>query len=90
MTHKEMTSHIRARVAASGIKARVMMRNYCGVRGIAVVTPAYEIEFTESEQREIRLIAKANGLTHARRSEIDLDRMTDPMQHNFEFHGAAA
>jgi len=90
MTHKEMTSHIRARVAASGIKARVMMRKYCGVRGIAVVTPAYEIEFTESEQREIRLIAKVNGLTHARRSEIDLDRMTDPMQHNFEFHGAAA
>jgi hypothetical protein len=86
MSHKEITKHIRTRVAASGIKARVMMRNYCGVREIAVVTPAYEIEFTESEQREIRLIAKVNGLTHARRSEIDLGRMTDPMQHNFEFH----
>ena len=90
LTHKEMTSHIRARVAASGIKARVMMRNYCGVRGIAVVVPAYEIEFTESEQREIRLIAKVNGLTHARGMEIDIERMTHPMQHNFEFHGAAA
>jgi len=87
MSHKEMTSHIRTRVAASGIKARVMMRNYCGVRGIAVVTPAYEIQFTESEQREIRLIAKVNGLTRARGMEIDIELMTDPTQVNFEFHG---
>ena len=87
MSHKEMTSHIRTRVAASGIKARVMMRNYCGVRGIAVVVPAYEIQFTESEQRGIRLIAKVNGLTRARGMEIDIERMTDPSQVNFEFHG---
>ena len=87
MSQKEMTAHIRKRVAASGIKARVMMRNYCDVRGIAVVTPAYEIKFTESEQREIRLIAKVNGLTCARGTEIDIELMTDPNQVNFEFHG---
>jgi hypothetical protein len=87
MSHKEMTKHIRNRVAASGIKARVMMRNYCCVHGITVVTRAYDIEISESEQREIRLIAKANKLTGARGMEIDLDRMTDPMQHNFEYHG---
>lgn len=87
MSHKEMTSHIRKRVAASGIKARVMMRKYCGVRGISVVVPAYEIQFTESEQRKIRLIAKVNGLTRARGMEIDIERMTDPAQVNFEFHG---
>lgn len=87
MSHKEMTSHIRTRVSASGIKARVMMRNYCGVRGIAVVVPAYEIQFTASEQREIRIIAKVNGLTRARGTEIDIERMTDPAQVNFEFHG---
>lgn len=63
------------------------MHKYCGVASIKVYTTAYEIQFTESEQREIRIIAKANGLTHARNSEIDIDRMTDYSQHAFEFHG---
>jgi hypothetical protein len=42
------------------------------------------VEFTEEEQREIRLIAKVNGLTHAQGLEIDIDQMTDPMQHTFQ------
>ena len=86
LTHKEMTKHIRSRIAASGIAARVKMADFCGQPVIVVCVPAYGIEFTEAQQREIRTIAKVNRLTSARGMEIDVDRMTDPAQVNFEFH----
>ena len=89
MTYKEVTKHIRNRIAASGINARVLMKRYCGSETIHIVTPGegFEIKFTESEQREIRLIAKLNGLTLTYGMEIDIERMTNPDQFVFEFRG---
>lgn len=89
MTYKEVTKHIRNRIAASGINARVLMKRYCGSETIHIVTPGagFEIKFTESEQREIRLIAKLNGLTLTRGMEINIERMTNPDEFVFEFRG---
>jgi hypothetical protein len=84
MDHKELTKHLRKRLAKSGIKARCSMYDSCGAKWIKVSVPAFDVEFTEEEQREIRLIAKVNGLTHAQGLEIDIDQMTDPMQHTFQ------
>ena len=49
MNHKEMTAHIRSRIKAAGIKARVRMMS----GGIQVYTPKYGVEFSEEEQRTI-------------------------------------
>ena len=73
--HTETTAHLRKLIAAEGIKARV--RKWDGKGGIQVFTTAYEISFTEAEQRFIRSAAKANGLTGVRGLEIDVERMTD-------------
>lgn len=81
---KEMTAHLRARIAASGIKARVRMAPGAYSKSIQVFPPAYEIEFTHDEQRTIRTIAKSNKLTFVCGIEIDIERMTDP--HGMEFH----
>lgn len=77
---KEMTAHLRNRIKAEGIKARV---RFLG-RSIQVFPCAYGVEFSETEQRAIRFIAKVNKLTAIRGQEIDVDRMTDP--HGMEFY----
>lgn len=71
LNHKEMTAHIRKRVKAAGIKARVRKYDSCGSKWIHVFPVRYDLEFTEDEAREIRLIAHANKLTFARGMEID-------------------
>lgn len=86
MTHKEMTASIRKRIKVAGIKARVDMAEACGVKYIRVFVPKFDATFTDDEQRKIRFIAKLNRLTRARRSEIDVERMTDPQSMHFEFH----
>ncbi len=86
ITHAEMAKHIRARLKASGIKARCMINTSCGTRWIRVVGPTFEARFTDEESREIHLIAKVNGLTGARRSEIDID-LINVTGGTFEFHG---
>ena len=86
MTHKEMTANIRKRLKVEGVKARVDMIEACGVKCIRVFVPAFDATFTDEEQRKIRFIAKLNRLTRARRSEIDVERMTDPKSMHFEFH----
>ena len=87
MTHKEMTAHIRYRVKVAGVKAKVKMAEpQIGDRQIRVACPAYDRPFTDDEQRQIRFIAKVNGLTRARGSEIDVERMTDPMEMVFYYH----
>jgi hypothetical protein len=83
LNHKEMAAHLRKRIRQSGISARVKMNESCGYKYITVVVPCYGEEFTESEQREIRHIAKCNKLTRVRGSEINVDRMTDPIQMDF-------
>jgi len=89
MTHKELTAHIRNRIKAAGIKAKVrMIDGNAGAKVIQVNVPEYGMEFSHAEQREIRLIAQVNKLTLVRGMEIDLDRMTDP--HSFDFYMRAA
>lgn len=79
---KDMTAHLRTRIAAKGIKARVRM---CPAgKSIQVFPPSFEAEFTHDEQRFIRALAVANKMTLVRGLPIDIERMTDP--HGMEFH----
>ena len=70
MTHKEMTSHIRNRLAAAGIKAKCKMQDYCGHKIIAIDAPAFGVDFTETEQTAMFNIVTANRLTHIRGLEV--------------------
>ena len=90
MTHKEMTAHIRSRIKAEGIPANVRMLNYCGVKAICIYGKTYETRFTSDQCKEIAVIAKVNGLTGAKSSEINLDveaQLTGSNEKHFEFHG---
>jgi hypothetical protein len=86
MNHKEITAHIRRRLAASGIKAKCKMAEACGLRSVEVVVPSYEARFTAEEIREIALIAKVNGLTGARGATINPEHealLTEKIQWSF-------
>ena len=76
LTHKEMTSHIRNRVKAVGIKARVRMCPSAGAfghYGIQVFPVAHDLSFTPEQAREIAFICDCNKLTLVRGMKIDLD-----------------
>ena len=93
MNHLEMTKHIRNRVRAAGIKARVRKYVSCGTRYIQVVIPDAEWRWSAEQIVEIGLIGQANRLTFARRSSIDLDllrQLTGKTVFNFEYHGENA
>lgn len=64
------------------------MQVSCGDLVVAVDVPKYEVDFTDSEQRQIRLIAKVNKLTWVRGMEIDIDQMTEPKSFKFYFLSA--
>ena len=66
MTHKEMTKHIRNRLAAAGISAKCKMQDLCGHKMIAIDTPAYGALFSEDQQSLIVDIVTANRLTYIR------------------------
>ena len=66
MSHKELTSHIRNRIKAAGIKARVKMNADCGTKYITVVTPSFDARFTSEEIKTICTIAQCNKLTYVR------------------------
>jgi hypothetical protein len=83
LTHKEITAHLRKRIAVAGIKARVRLYEACGDRYIQVSGATFEAEFSEEEQRTIRQIAKTNGLTFAQGMEID--RRADDELQEFRF-----
>jgi hypothetical protein len=85
MSHKETTSHLRARLKHHGIKCCVRMTTACGIAYILVDVPSYDSEFNDDAQRQIRLTAKNIGLTFARGAEIDIERMTNPKAFAFEF-----
>ena len=74
-------THIRNRVKAAGIVARVRVAPGGGC--IQVFAPAFGVKFTEEEQRQIRLIGKCNGFTWVRGMEIDIEQMTNPDSFNF-------
>ncbi len=93
MSHLEMTKHIRGRVAAAGIKARVLKTTCCGVRYIKVVVPAADATWTPAEIETIGIIGQVNRLTFARKSPIDLEnlrQLTGKTLFDFEYHGEAA
>jgi hypothetical protein len=77
----QMTAHLRNRIKAAGIKARVRVAPGGGFIQVFGVT--YEAEFSAAEQHTIRSIAKTNGLTFAQGMEIDVDRMTNPKTFSF-------
>lgn len=81
MNAKQMTAHIRSRIKAAGIKARVRFWPNGQIQVFGVTAQA---SFTEEEQREIRLIASVNRLTWVRGMAIDLEQMTNP--HGFNFY----
>jgi len=83
MSHKEMTAHIRKRIKVNGIKARVWKYTSCGVNYISIDVPSYDGEFSDDEQRKVRMIAKGNGLTLSRGFEIQIEQMTNVK--NFTF-----
>jgi hypothetical protein len=87
LTHKEMTAHIRNRIKVVGVKAKVKMAEpQIGDRQIRVACPAYDRPFTDGEQRQIRFIAKVNGLTWVRGLEINVEQMTNPQEMVFYFN----
>ena len=81
-----LAAHIRHRVKTAGVKARVRISP--GGGSLQVVAPAYDAPFTNDEQREIRLIAKCNGLSWVRGVEIDIEQMTNPSE--FHFYAAVS
>lgn len=80
MNQKELTAHIRNRLKAAGVQAKCKM-NGSGV--ITVAAPAYNAQFTDEQQYQIKLIAISNRLTFARGHEINLHVHTEPLQFNF-------
>jgi hypothetical protein len=85
MNHKEMTKHIRKRLAVAKINAKCRMVNVCGVKSIYIDVPNYKADFTKDEQKTICLIARVNGLTGVQKSEI-LNNGTNSKYAYFEFH----
>lgn len=77
----ESAKHIRGRIKQRGIKARVRIAPGGGC--IQVFSVEYGVQFTEEEQREIRLIGKLNGFTWVRGMPIDIEQMTNPFEFNF-------
>lgn len=75
MTHKEMTAHIRSRLKAEKIKARVRMdaATFGLPPSIYVDTPAFDARFTAEEARRIAEIAVANRLTLTRGAPVDVE-----------------
>jgi len=78
----EMTAHIRRRIKAAGIKARVRkLDDGC----IQVFAPEYGVTFSDDQQREIRHIADCNRLTLVRGLPIVVEQMTNPETFNFYY-----
>lgn len=83
MNHSEMTRHIRSRVKAAGIKARVYKDSSCGSDCIVVCVPNADARFSDDEQKQIALIAHCNSLTYVRNMPILLDATTHPIDFRF-------
>lgn len=90
MDHKELTKHIRGRLKAHKVPARVKMNDFCGTAVVTIVTPSYDYRWSSEELREIGICAQVNRLTLSQGMPIDLAvmvQLTGLTQHNFEFHG---
>jgi len=90
MTNKEMTAHIRSRIKAAGIKARVIGRHICGENRITIATQSYDARFNSKELRDIAVIASANRLTMVMGVAINLntiDKLTGANEFVFVYQG---
>lgn len=89
MSHKEMTKHIRTRLAKAGIPCRVRMAVICGNSMIQVITPTFEARWTPEQLRQIGLIARVNHLTFVRglpiHSDEIIEQLTESTQFDFVF-----
>jgi hypothetical protein len=85
MSHKETAAHIRGKLKAQKIPARVRIYTACGTKYIQISGVKYDSEWTEKESVSIRLCAKANGLKGAQGSEINMNPILNPPSFNFEF-----
>jgi len=83
LNHKEVTAHIRRRIAIAGIAASVRKYTSCGVNWVHVSTTKHDVAFTPCEQNAIKIIAQVNGLTSARGLEIRMDSSTNPQEFHF-------
>lgn len=90
-SHKELANHIRNRLKAHKVPARVKMNDFCGKSVITIVTPSYEYRWSAEQAREIAICVQVNRLTGAQGSPIDIDNLTAVLQgttqQNFEFNG---
>lgn len=90
LNHTEMTKHIRNRLKAQGIKARVRKFTACGVRYVQVFAPAHGATFAAEEMFTIAHVADCNRLTGAQGAKIDPAfeaGLTGKNYWSFEFHG---
>jgi len=83
LNHKEVTAHVRRRIAVAGITASVRKYTSCGVNWVHVSTTKPDAIFTPCEQNAIKIIAQANGLTGGRGLEIRFDSSTNPQEFHF-------
>jgi len=84
MTHKEMTAHIRHRLAMAGVKAKCKMNDFCGHKMVTIATPTFNSVFTPEAQSLIVGIVLANRLTKIRGLPV-IDNGTHTYGGNFEF-----
>lgn len=90
LTHKEMTAHIRHKLAFCQIPARCRMIESCGTRVIRVFGRTYESRWTVEQLRQIARIASVNGLTFVRQLPVTEDhcmQMTERASFDFYFWG---
>lgn len=82
MTGKEAAASFRRQLKEAGIKThcRTFPADTLGPASVRISVPAFEIQFSEEEQRTIRQIALNMGLTLVRGLPIDVGRMTDPRE----------
>lgn len=91
LSHKEMAAHIRNRLKASKIKARVIMQTICGERRIRIDNVAYGARWSDDEAETIAICAKVNGLTHTQGAEINTSnsRVTGGLGQSFVYPRAS-
>ena len=85
MNHKEAAAHIRGKLKAQKIPARVRIYTACGTKYIQINGIKYDSEWTSAQSMAIRVCAQANGLKGARGSEIDMHPSLNPPSFDFEF-----
>jgi len=88
MNHKELTKHLRGRLAHAGVPCRVRMNEYCGHRVVQIITPTYDKRWNAEQLAQIALIARCNHLTMAQGLPVHDDaimrQLTSATQFDFE------